>query len=71
MAPTAAARRPTPKVVSANIRPFERLPLCGIARIFPPVVFSHSVIHFQRSSGFSLWNVVYGSTWSALSLLSR
>src|SRR6185295_18223060 len=47
-----------PKVVSANIRPFDRLPLCGIARILPPVFFSHSVIHFHRSSGFSLWNVV-------------
>ena len=41
------------------MRPFDRLPLCGIARSLPPVVFSHSAIHFQRSSGFSLWNVVH------------
>ncbi len=45
-------------VVSANIRPLDRLPLCGIASNLPPVVFSHSAIHFQRSSGFSLWKVV-------------
>src|SRR5215203_3444671 len=33
------------KVVIANIRPLERLPLCAIASSLPPVVFSHSVIH--------------------------
>ena len=53
------------------MRPFERLPLCGMASMRPPVFFSYASIQAQSFSGSSLCHDENGNTWSALSLPSR
>ena len=59
------------KSASAHILPLLVLPLCGMARISPPVFCSYAARYFQSSSGSSVSKAEMGRTWFTRSGSSR